>query len=115
VFVKELKTGYPVLTVAQVRGMTIAQVRAQLMRRRQPARLPRGSESRDANNILRQFSAAEKRDDMRQRLIAKLRQEAADIHASATGDGELPFSFAYQQLSPVQDPTEWLHDAGRTY
>jgi hypothetical protein len=43
VFVKELKTGYPVLTVAQVRGMTIAQVRAQLMRRRQPARLPRGS------------------------------------------------------------------------
>ena len=115
VFVRELKQGYPNITQAQVDTMTVAQVRANLMRRRQPARYPRGSESRDGNNILQQNSAPEKRDDMRARLKAKLRQEAADIAASANGDGVLPYSFAYQQLSPVQDPTEWRGDNGRTY
>ena len=67
------------------------------------------------NGVMLPFQQPELIREIRNRLIAKLRQEQADINASAHGDGELPYSFQYQQMSPVQNPTEWMHDAGRTY
>jgi len=116
VFVREYKQGYgPDYTDAQVNAMTGPQVRAALERRRQPARFPKGSDGPDAAGVNRKNNRAENVGAMRERLKAKLRQERNDVQRSFAGDGELPSSFALQQLSPVGWPVEWAGDAGRTY
>ena len=51
------------------------------------------------NGVMLPFQQPELIREIRNRLIAKLRQEQADINASAHGDGELPYHGAASNTS----------------
>ena len=105
VFVREHTAGYPYANnpaalLAQVATMTAPDVLRHLRLRRQPAPYPKA-----ANNNATKETVVQ----MRRRLQTKLRREVA------LAGGELPVTFAYQNLSPVGWPVGWPGDNQRTY